>query len=421
MASTTFQIFKVPDEELIHSFETIASDCGTPDNINVNFSFGQGHNQPITGNLVNVKENAVFKKIVGSKASIFEQLQVIFPQLNNASIVIKRGEGSDTATINYQDKITPDQLAPLLTAAHKHLRVVERTEKLERLLGDELAEFYRRREEALLRLEGIAQSIIEKNEEYRERIDAELASEKVKLTEQYKNDSEELKVKYDQKEKKLQERENLLNDIKKQIDDRSSKHARRQIRSDLKAALENRAKEFTLTKKTARKRLPIHALFILLMLVTGSFIFKTLLTYNFSSDTIAWWPTVKLSFGAFSFIAAVIFYIRWNDSWFRQHADEEFRLKRLELDIDRASWVVEMALEWNEEEGKEIPAHLIERLTENLFKTQSETDHIKHPSEDLASAIISASSGITLKIPGVGEVAIDRKGIRKIEKELANR
>jgi hypothetical protein len=80
-----------------------------------------------------------------------------------------------------------------------------------------------------------------------------------------------------------------------------------------------------------------------------------------------------------------------------------------------------MALEWNEEEGKEIPAHLIERLTENLFKTQSETDHIKHPSEDLASAIISASSGITLKIPGVGEVAIDRKGIRKIEKELANR
>ena len=155
--------------------------------------------------------------------------------------------------------------------------------------------------------------------------------------------------------------------------------------------------------------------------MTGLFIIQTFLSYNFSGNTVPGWPTVKLSFGAFAFIASIIFYIRWNDNWFRQHADEEFRLKRLELDIDRASWVVEMALEWKDEEGREIPGHLIERLTDNLFVTQDESKKVKHPSEDLTSAIISASSGITLKIPGVGEVAIDRKGIRKIEKELEKR
>jgi hypothetical protein len=111
--------------------------------------------------------------------------------------------------------------------------------------------------------------------------------------------------------------------------------------------------------------------------------------------------------------AALVFYIRWNDNWFRQHADEEFRLKRLELDIDRASWVVEMALEWQEEKGSIIPQELIDRLTSNLFIDQDRRAPPKHPSEDLASAIVAASSGLTLRIPGIGEVTLDRRGVRR--------
>ena len=97
-------------------------------------------------------------------------------------------------------------------------------------------------------------------------------------------------------------------------------------------------------------------------------------------------------------------------------ADEEFRLKRFELDIDRASWVVEMALEWKDEKGTEIPKELIDRLTRGLFSDQKDAKIPKHPSEELANALLSASTRLSLKIPGLGEASIDKKGIQKFKK-----
>ena len=42
-------------------------------------------------------------------------------------------------------------------------------------------------------------------------------------------------------------------------------------------------------------------------------------------------------------------------------------LNCLELDLDRASWVVEMALEWKDEKGTESPAELVQTRARNLF------------------------------------------------------
>ncbi|WP_447599975.1 hypothetical protein [Nitrospira sp. Nam80] len=86
--------------------------------------------------------------------------------------------------------------------------------------------------------------------------------------------------------------------------------------------------------------------------------------------------------------AAIIFYIRWNNEWFSLHSNEEFRLMRLDLDIDRASWVFEMASEWKDDKGSELPADLIDKLSRNLFVQDAGNNrHPKHPSEDLASAL----------------------------------
>ena len=60
------------------------------------------------------------------------------------------------------------------------------------------------------------------------------------------------------------------------------------------------------------------------------------------------------------FAFAAVFYIRWNDQWLRQHADEEFRMRQLELDIDRASWITELALELGQEKH-EMSTALIAR------------------------------------------------------------
>lgn len=44
---------------------------------------------------------------------------------------------------------------------------------------------------------------------------------------------------------------------------------------------------------------------------------------------------------AIAFASTSVFYIRWTGRWFERYAEEEFLLKRQEIDIDRASWIVE--------------------------------------------------------------------------------
>jgi hypothetical protein len=106
-----------------------------------------------------------------------------------------------------------------------------------------------------------------------------------------------------------------------------------------------------------------------------------------------------------------VFFIRWQDRWSEVHAAEEFRLKRFDLDIARASWLVEVMLEWNTAE-KEFPKELIQNLASGLFQQIPSGPSIKHPAEEILGALLS-SSGVNLKFPG-GDVSLDRKGVNQM-------
>lgn len=54
-------------------------------------------------------------------------------------------------------------------------------------------------------------------------------------------------------------------------------------------------------------------------------------------------------------------------------------------------------------------------MTRNLF-VDPISGSAKHPSEDLASALLGASSGLLVKMPGGSEVRVDRKGIERFKK-----
>uniref|UniRef100_UPI0023AFFFAD hypothetical protein n=1 Tax=Sedimenticola hydrogenitrophicus TaxID=2967975 RepID=UPI0023AFFFAD len=359
------------------------------------------------------------KELVGAESALSWQIQVQFPSFQNASIVVVREVGSDSVKININNDADQLLSIKLIAAAHKYLRAYERTESTDKLLGDELAEFYRKREQGLLRLEELTQTLIDQNERYRQQLDQEKSEYNSQLAKEYEVREAERIAELEKRLEEVKSQEDALEALKSEIDDRQSRHARRQIRTDLKDALAKRGEQFSLTKSTIRKRIPIHVLFIVLIVVSGAFVANSFIKSFLVSDAgFSWYEVAKLSASAFALIASIIFYIRWNDSWFRRHADEEFRLKQLELDIDRASWVVEMALEWKEERGNEISPHLIEKLTENLFVQNAASEKATHPSEDLASAIINASSGLSLKIPGVGEVALDRRSIKNLKKKL---
>ena len=97
---------------------------------------------------------------------------------------------------------------------------------------------------------------------------------------------------------------------------------------------------------------------------------------------------------------------------------KEFRLKRLDLDIDRASWLVELALEWQGEKETEIPAEMLDRLGRNLFADRDHHEPDSHPLETALSSIFAHAASMSLDV-GPMKAAFDRKSLKGIEKEAA--
>jgi hypothetical protein len=280
--------------------------------------------------------------------------------------------------------------------------------------GNELQKHYEIRETELAKLQSILT-----------RATAETTSEALKvrtaLEAEYSKRNENLSKDYEAKALELSNKEADLQKRLKEVDDRESRHARRQLRQVLKEELARRSQKFELTQGTRRLRTPINAFSGLLLLLFGA----GLITYSYLNIAAitsgqALTPTLlissiakQLAFGL-AFGSTAIFFIRWNSRWFQTHADEEFRQKRFELDLDRASWVVEMAMEWKEDKGTEIPPNLLSHLTTGLFQENTPAEEKLHPADQLASAILGASAETAIELPGGTKVRLDRKSMKDL-------
>lgn len=417
--SYNFNIFKLDDNELVSKLKQIVEELQVTDQERLNFQFQIAPSTlPINCKYSELDTTEALQEILKVDAVMLSQSHILF-EFWNMSIKVERGHGFDTAHFNYpgdQNSNNRDLIAKVLISLQKHLRPITHKETVANILGPELAEFYRQRERGLLRLEDLSLKLIKENTQYREELDKETNTLKHQGQRELEEQKRALQEAYAAKEEELKAHKSELEEKVKQLDDRASRHARRQIRQDLKKILEARGKDFSLSENTSKKRWPIHILFWILI-VTFSILFGRAISGAAEpAATYTWYLLLRIPISAAALAASVLYYIRWNDQWSRQHADEEFRLKRLELDIDRASWVVEMALEWKDEEGSEIPQILVDRLTKNLF-LEGYSEGATHPSEDLASALLGASSNLNLKLPSGGtELSIDRKGIKEFKK-----
>jgi hypothetical protein len=168
---------------------------------------------------------------------------------------------------------------------------------------------------------------------------------------------EAIRTEFGRKEADPQQQREALDQREKDLEKADNTHARRKIRQDLKTALKERHSKFTLTEDTVSKRRPIALVFSGLMAVTlgAACLFGWLATRDVPQGMAPWLPSLRLALSVAAFAGACVYYIRWEDRWSQIHADEEFGLKRLDLDIDRASWLVEVLLEWRGEEDAEVP------------------------------------------------------------------
>ena len=215
-----------------------------------------------------------------------------------------------------------------------------------------------------------------------------------------------------------------------EFDTRTSKYLRRQHHKDMLAQLGALSKKFELTPDTRRLRWPIIGFIAIFLAFCGM---MTVLNFNQTSDIIkaagndlskiSWGHLTLLGFKQLGFGAAFLFgawyYIKWNDRWLRQHADAEFMFKQMEVDVNRASWVVEMASEWLDEKEAELPQHVVDVLTRNLFRYSERSDGDAETTTDLASLVLGSASSVKLKTPTGAEIELDRKGLSKALKETA--
>ena len=354
----------------------------------------------------------------------WESVSIDFDPLKlRVNVQRDRERGDDVIHLSFRrDPSDPIDVVRSLNAIQRQFVPLNRAAAIERALGPEMAEFYRLREEGLSRLEALTRNLVEETHDYRQRLDAEMAELQRKLASSFEKRNRALEAKQEERTAALEEREGDLDKRRRELDDRSARHARREQSRALQQKISDRSERFTLTPDTRHKRLPIHGMFVLLLLVSGGVVARSLFSPVAATEGVALLLEIgRLSLSVLGFGLTAVFYIRWNDRWFRQHADQEFRLQQLALDVDRAGYATEMLLEWQEEKGGEMPAVLVDRLTTGLFTDQTTVARAQHPAEDVTAALLKVSSGVRVDVPGIGEATLTGRNLRKLDRNLAKK
>lgn len=252
-----------------------------------------------------------------------------------------------------------------------------------------------------------------------------LKEEKLRLAQETNIERELNRVEYEKKLVDLQSHSDELEERRKALDDRDYMHARRATYGELKNRTAEREKEFALTQGTKRMRAPLHAVFVILILVlaslnVGNFWQVSRLDFATAPIFAVVWGLIKQAILGLGLIGAILYYVRWMNKWFEEHAEAEFLVKQFQLDVDRASWAVETAFEWHRLQQSELPTPLLEGITRNLFAQAKQEKRETSAADELASALIGSAASAKLKI-GDSELTLNRKGLRELARSEATR
>ncbi|OBT16581.1 hypothetical protein A9266_18425 [Vibrio tasmaniensis] len=267
------------------------------------------------------------------------------------------------------------------------------------------------------RLESLNENLVKTTHDYRLQLDQEFGEKISNLEKDNEEKRNQLELDYVTKQESLNKEFEELERKKKELDDSNNTHARREIRRDILKEIKSRQTKFSLTDGTNNLRKPIGiamlgliAIFVVLGSISIKEFYDALQGNDINKIIITGVKQAIYSAGA---IGSIIFMIRWMNRWFELHSQTEFELKHFELDMERASWLVETSLEWKDAKGTAIPPELLDSLSNNLFSKEKEKiDPLNHPADQLASALMGSASSVKLKA-GDSSIEIDPKKLAK--------
>ena len=169
MASTQFHSSTSSDAEILNAFKTIAKElrqdpeqCGVTIHVMNTFSetflLSESQNQPIV------------QYVTEAGGASWTNARIDFkPSLLGMTLNRDPKTGDDQISVSYDAK-PPDfvEVSRSLMAIQRQFVPLNRAAAIEQALGPEMAEFYRRREEGLVRLESLAQRIVKETHDYKE-------------------------------------------------------------------------------------------------------------------------------------------------------------------------------------------------------------------------------------------------------------
>lgn len=341
---------------------------------------------------------------------------------NAFTVTIERRGNSpfyDEVRFKKNNGLNEQEAIKIISKISSDLHAFDPERKIYSPIPEQQQQLFALNQSSLDRLENLNIDLIEKGQEFLKAIDDKVVEKIGVLEEDFSKKESALKEEFSKKEQELQKKEEALTARAKEIDDRDNTHVRRQLRQDLIQEIKDRSEKFNLTKGTVKLRWPVHgACCILIALLGGGAIAYATVLFELLVDspiditavTIVSIKQLGLTLGA---AATAFFYIRWLNRWFEQHAQAEFQLKQFQLDIDRASWVVETALEWRKSGEGSLPNELLESMSRNLFVTDDyKVEQLKHPADELASALLGTASKVRLKA-GDSELELDGKRLSK--------
>ena len=418
MDQNTLIIPRASDGTILNVFLELA-DLYEPHHMSVTVTGFQGAFDPRAGNSKEIAErireknsNLIFQASIG-----FLDISIAFTRGGDSnsgifdSLKITKGSNSPQAT--------PQTRLEIISLLESRFKAVNPAQHLRGNATDAQALLEAAHNSILQRLEQAATDQISNNsdhlrkleEDYTEKrkaLEAELALKKIE-TEKWRQDE---KKEIEKEKADLEKRE-------REIDDRQNTHARRALQKELRSKFTDRQQSFKLTQGTRLLRLPIHAICIVLLFGLATLLNSiSIQTWdllknwqsNPSNDILRpdlIYVFIKNITVAAAFAGLGLIYLRWMNRWFEKHAEAEFLIKGMELDVDRASWVVETALEWHNQVKEPMPANLMSSVSHNLFNGSNPSiEDPRNPADELASALFG-SAGAKAKINSNGEAEIE--------------
>ncbi len=409
-AQPSFHIKPLSASDALDCFVALAEDLypKVPFSLNVQANVsgvGAEFSKQAAAGLSAAKDVTDFRARLAQLPPLMASAVVLTVPTANQGPVLRYTLSSDRLTGDIAITAKGEDLDRVLKALHQHLNVSSYKDVIAAQMSDAERTALQLRERAAAdlqtqveKLAAFVADMTRRETEARRTLQAELEKdyrERVAKAEQLHL---ERQAAADEREKQAfavldQQRQEHLAEVAR-FENRDAKVMRRHLLDRIEQLLD-KTKDPSLSDATEDKRKIVHGFTWLLMALSAALVatYTLLLLMQVQNKSpIDWHLLLPLAAGSTTLVATFLYYLKWNDRWFREHADAEFSARAFQRDVLRASWVAELVSEWaKENEGRDLPDELLEAFTRNLFRDSGPTRENEHPYEHLTSIMKRAT------------------------------